>query len=57
MLVNGLIVGGMLFLFKYDKILTNNFVQQHTTDLIRLGLVAFVQAIVFLVFHLFTSIL
>lgn len=55
MLVMGLLVGGTIFFFKSDRILELSFVQKYHVVLLRLGIVAGVQSLVFLMLYLFTS--
>ncbi len=55
MLVNGAIVGGSVYFFTCNKMPANNFVQRHTSELLRLGMVACVQSVIFLALYLFTK--
>jgi hypothetical protein len=55
MLVNGAIVGGSVYFFRRKPMPANTFVQRHTSDLLRLGMVACVQSVIFLALYLFTD--
>ncbi len=55
LLINGLVMSGLLYLFLFDKVINTNLVRKYSTVLLRLGIVAIVQAMVFLIIYLFCN--